>query len=328
VPLESTLSTLPRWLSGHLFANGDRDLLLTDMVRPTVAALLGDGRIDHFFFLRFDLGGPHIRLRLRTLAGREVSVGKTVEAAAASFFSRRPAPPDIPKDTIRQRNRAILAEDASERDDAVHPDQSILWPGWEPEADRYGGPALLPASLDFFAVSSARVLALLVEQAGLSRSRRLPGQLRLLAAQAWGMAGNREELESLLTWALPLPGHPLERFLTRGDQAFEKSRDGLVALLRSEVIGEASAEMLYSEAARRLRQEIATAPPDVRMRILKSQMHMTANRLGLSNPEEVHACRLLQRAAEALGDLQPHPAGPALPLGDLLPGAFTTWLHA
>jgi hypothetical protein len=319
---------LPRWRSGHLFDHGDRDLLLTDMVRPTVAALLGEGRIDHFFFLRFDLGGPHIRLRLRILAGTEAGVKRTVEAAAASFFSRRPTPQAIPIDTIRQRNRAILAEDPSERDDALQPDQSVLWPGWEPESDRYGGLALLPASLDFFAVSSARVLALLIEQAGLPRSRRLPGQLRLLAAQAWGMAGSAAELESLLTWALPPPGHPLERFVTLGDQAFEKSRDGLAALLRSEATGDAGLEMLYSEAARRLRQEIAAAPPDVRMRILKSQMHMTANRLGLSNPEEVHVSRLLQRAGEALGDLQPHPAGSDLALRDLLSGAFTTWLHA
>lgn len=298
------------------------------MARPAVAALLQEGLIDRFFFLRYDLGGPHIRLRLRlrTETDPGARVEKCVEKAAASFFSHRPAPRAIPIDTIRQRNRAILAEDPSERDDAVHPDRSVRWSGWEPESDRYGGPALLPASLDFFAVSSARALALLTGQSGLPRSQRLPGQLRLLAAQAWGMAGGAAELESLLTWALPPPGHPLEPLVARGDQAFEKSRDGLAALLRS-VAGEASAEMLYSEAARRLRQEIAVAPPDVRMRILKSQMHMTANRLGLSNPEEVHASRLLQRAAEALGNLQPHPAGSDSALSDLLPGAFTTWLH-
>jgi hypothetical protein len=327
VPLESTL---PRWRSGHLFDHGDRDLLLTGMVGPTAAALLGEGRIDRFFFLRFDLGGPHVRLRLRTFpeADPEAGVERSVEAAAASFFSRRPAPRNIPTDVIRQRNQTILAEDPSEQEDAVHPDRRVLWRGWEPESDRYGGPALLPASLDFFAVSSARALALLAEQTGLPRSRRLPGQLRLLASQAWGMASSVAELESLLTWALPPAGHPLEPFVARGDRAFEKSRDGLVDLLRAEASGGASPEMLYSEAARRFRHEIAAAPPDVRMRILKSQMHMTANRLGLSNPEEVHAGRLLQRAAEALGDLQTHPAGPALPLGDLLPRAFVAWLHA
>lgn len=297
------------------------------MVRPTVAALLEEGRIDSFFFLRFDLGGPHVRLRLRTLAGTEAGVERTVEAAAGSFFAHRPTPRPLSVETLRQRNQAILADDASEQDDAIHPDRSVLWPGWEPESERYGGRALFPASLDFFAVSSARALALLAEQTGLPRSRRLPGQLRLLAAQAWGMARSLAELEPLLTWALPSRGHPLEPLVARGDQAFEKSRDGLAALLRAAAAGEASPEMLYSEAARRFRHEVAAAPPDVRMRILKSQMHMTANRLGLSNPEEVHAGRLLQRAAEALGDLQPHPAGPALPLGDLLPRAFASWLH-
>ena len=326
MPFESTSS---RWRSGHLYDHGDRDLLLTGMVLPTVAALLAEGRIDHFFFLRYDLGGPHIRLRLRTVPETDPGAGvePSVEAALASFFSRRPASPSLPIDVIRQRNRAILAEEPSEQDDSVHPDRSVRWPAWEPESDRYGGPALLPGALDFFAVSSARVLSLLVEQSGIPRSRRLPGQLRLLAAQAWGMAGSAAELEALLAWALPPPGHPLERFVARGDQAFEKSRDGLVALLRSET-GEASPEMLYSEAARRLRQEIAAAPPDVRMRILKSQMHMTANRLGLSNPEEVHAGRLLRRAAEALGDLQPRPAGSGASLGELLPQAFSAWLDA
>lgn len=298
------------------------------MVRPAVAALLDQGRIDQFFFLRFDLGGPHVRLRLRlrALSGMDADVERTAEAAAAAFFAHRPTPGPLSAETIHQRNRVILAEDPSEQEDVVHPDRSVLWSGWEPESDRYGGPALLPASLDFFAVSSARALALLAEQTGLPRSRRLPGQLRLLAAQAWGMAGSVAELESLLSWALPPHGHPLERFVARGDQAFEKSRDGLVTLLRAGT-GEVSPEMLYSEAARRLRQEITAAPPDVRMRILKSQMHMTANRLGLSNPEEVHASRLLQRAAETLGDLQPHPAASGSSMRDLLPRAFATWIH-
>ena len=142
------------------------------------------------------------------------------------------------------------------------------------------------------------------------------------------MAGSAAELESSLAWALPPPGHPLEPFVARGDQAFAKSRDGLIALLRAEAAGGPSPEMLYSEAARRFRREIAAAPPDVRVRILKSQMHMTANRLGLSNPEEVHVSRLLQRAAEALGDLRPHPAGTGPALSGLLPGAFIEWLHA
>lgn len=338
MPSESTFS---RWLSGHLFDHGDRDLLLTRGVGPTVAALLGERRIDRFFFVRFDLGGPHVRLRLRPAPGVSASgVERSLATAAASYFSHRPPPPPLPAEVIRQRNQAILAEDPSERGDAVHPavhpdihpDTSLLWTGWEPELDRYGGPALFQASLDFFAVSSARALALLAEQSGAScsqgRSRRLPGQLRLLAAQAWGMAGDAAELEVSLAWALPPRGHPLEPFVARGDQAFEKSRDGLIALLRAEAAGGPSPEMLYSEASRRFRREIASAPPDVRARILKSQMHMTANRLGLSNPEEVHASRLLQRAAETLGDLRPHPAGEGPSLSDLLPNTFSVWVQA
>lgn len=321
-------STLSRWLSGHLFDHGDRDLLLTQVVRPTVAALLEEKRIDRFFFLRFDLGGPHVRLRLRSVP-QGAGVEWSVETAAASYFSRRPTPPPLSPEVIRQRNQVILAEDSSEWDDgAVHPDGSVLWTGWEPESGRYGGAALLPASLDFFAVSSARALSLLAEQSGLSRSRRLPGQLRLLAAQAWGMAGSPAELKLSLAWALPPPGHPLEPFVARGDQAFEKSRDGLAALLRAEASGDPGPEMLYSEAARQFRREIAPAPPDVRARILKSQMHVTANRLGLSNPEEVHVSRLLQRAGEALGNLQPRPSGAGPSLSGLLPGAFSRWLHA
>ncbi len=51
------------WRSYHLFYHGDRDLVLR--LWPTLAPLILSRIVDSFFFLRYSLGGPHIRIRLR-----------------------------------------------------------------------------------------------------------------------------------------------------------------------------------------------------------------------------------------------------------------------
>jgi len=64
-----------------------------------------------------------------------------------------------------------------------------------------------------------------------------------------------------------------------------------------------------------LAREIAGANAASRERVGTSQMHMTANRLGLSNPEEVYLGRLLVRAARDLLENEP---GVRRQLSDLL----------
>jgi hypothetical protein len=161
--------------------------------------------------------------------------------------------------------------------------------------------------------------------------------LRALAAQALGLARDEAELPRLLGYAAMAAapaGHPLAPFADRGDRAFEQQPEAFRRLLR-EACATGTEEAAVREEARRLAAEIRRAAPPASERILKSHLHMTANRLGIRNPEEAFLGRILWRAAHDSGGLAPdlrdawRAAFDVLldveeRLEDLLPAAFAT----
>src|SRR4029077_11347781 len=130
-----------RWRSCHLHYHGDGNLLLVQLVRPLAGSLLRSGAIDRFFFIRYELGGHHVRLRLRAAPGAGDAVDAAVTAAAADFFARLPSAHPLPAEAVARRTREILATDPSESDATFHPDNSLRIVPFIPEVDRYGGPA-------------------------------------------------------------------------------------------------------------------------------------------------------------------------------------------
>lgn len=290
------------WRSFHLHYHGDRDLLLLELVRPLAASLLARGQIDRFFFVRFLLGGPHIRLRLRPRPDPAGTIGYDVAAAAEAFFASHPSQASLPEEEIRRRNRLVLARAPHEHDDAVYPDNSLREVPFRPETERYGGPDLLDHSLDFFTLSSVSALRFLEAHGGEPRPRQLSEAFRMLARQALGCARTPEELQHLLQAPVESWGEPMAPAADRADQLFDRHRQDLLGLLRAEVESLASPE---TEAARRLAREIGDAGEDVRRRICTSQLHMTANRLGIEGAEEVYLARLLWRSARELAESAP-----------------------
>lgn len=296
------------WLAFHAHYHGNRDLLLTDWVRPVVEVLLAARRIRRFFFIRFDLGGPHVRLRLEIPDGHdatvEEAVEEAVERAANELFRRAPSTEPLAEEVIRRQSVGIVKLDPGEDDDTVYPDNSLHRAPFQPETERYGGPRLLEPSLDFFTLSSVRVLGFVAEHGDLPRGRQLSQALRLLFRQAVGLASGGEDLAALLEGLVTSRGDALAPIAERGDQIFEQQREVLSALLRQEIetLAEAGAPATFGTpcadagAARALADAVAGADPPTRHRIAWSQIHMTANRLGLTNPEEVYLSRLLARA--------------------------------
>jgi hypothetical protein len=323
------------WRSCHLFYHGDRNLLLDRLVRPLAGSLLAAGAINHFFFIRYELGGPHVRLRLRAAApGAVRDVEKAVEETAADFFARWPSSQSKPPELVRRWTLETLAADPSETDATLYPDNSLRIVPFVPEMDRYGGPELFGASLGFFALSSVRALGFARDFGGVPRSRQIPRILRALAEQALGFARDEPELLQLTGYAAVEEGHPLASFATRGDRAFEEQPEVLRRLLVDALPGTAGPEAGSPlDEARRLAAGLRSAEPALRERILKSHMHMTANRLGLQNPEEAYLGRILWRAAEEGGRLAPGLRGAWRPLDgepgleDLLPTAFAALME-
>ncbi|HSJ75614.1 MAG TPA: lantibiotic dehydratase C-terminal domain-containing protein, partial [Gemmatimonadales bacterium] len=184
-------SVLSRWQAYHFYYHDRQDLLLENLLRPLFITLLKQREIDSFFFVRSQLGGPHVRLRLRLrvhMLSNEVAVADALEEAAGPFFQASPSRVALADEEIRKINQGILQSDPSEMDDAIYPDNSVWAAPFRPEVDRYGGPRLFLESLAFFTVSSCEVLDFLHQQAGNPGARLLPFAFHLLGRQALGLA--------------------------------------------------------------------------------------------------------------------------------------------
>jgi hypothetical protein len=328
------------WLNYHLYYHQDLGAAIEGFVRPLVVGLLRPQGVDRFFFIRYWLGGPHIRIRLRPRPGASALVAEAVERQARNFLANQPSTSKSSPDSILRFNQEILASDAHEFDDSAYPDNKLLAFPFRPEIERYGGPALWRDSLDFFAISSATVLELLGRYGREPRPRQLALAFRVLACQALCFAGNDEDLVSHLRYAVDLWGGKMPRALEKAERVLVEQRGTFDQLFERELFllkagagavagaGE-EAKAQLGEAARRLAWIVRAADRDVRQRIGTSQLHMTANRLGLSNAEEVYLSRILTSLAgefiasgETPGELSSAAGAPLSSLRDLLPEAF------
>lgn len=334
------------WLNYHLYYHQDLDCAIHHFVRPLIIGLLRSDWIDSFFFIRYGLGGPHIRLRLHPRPGASVFVTEATEAGARDFLASRPSTSKLTREAILRGNQEILASDLHELDASVYPDNTLLTFPFRPEIERYGGPELWGDSLDFFALSSATVLELLGRYGSEPRSRQLALAFRVLACQALSFARDEEDLVSLLRYAVDIWGRKMPRALAKADRVFIEQRRTFDQLFERELYllaagpdavasaaEEAKAQL--GEAARHLAWIVHAVDRDVHQRIGTSQLHMTANRLGLSNGEEVYLSQFLTSIANGLiasgGALGILPAATGVlqeeetvisPLRDLLPRAL------
>jgi hypothetical protein len=316
------------WLNYHLYYHQDLSCAIDGFVRPVVAGLLRADAIDHFFFIRFWLGGPHIRLRLRPRPGAADRVVAAVDTRAQDFLASRPSTSKLDPEAVLRFNKRVLANDANELDDSVYPDNSLLAFPFRPEIERYGGPDLWRDSLDLFAVSSSTALDLLHAYGGEPRSRLLALAFRVLACQALSFAEDEDDLITHCLYAVDLWGNQMPRVLEKADRVlgeqrgtFERLFERELNLLETQGASE-DAKAQLGEAVRSLAWNVRRAGRDVRQRIGTSQLHMTANRLGLSNAEEVYLSRILGQVAsdfKATGKtLGTGPAAGVPPLKDLV----------
>jgi hypothetical protein len=277
-----------------------------------VAVLLDQGLIETFFFIRYALGGPHIRLRVVARPECRDAVRRKVEACSADFFNQRPSRNSIPADTIRRRNRGIVAGDplATEDDDRAYPDNSVSEHRVGFEVDRYGGLALLHHSLDLFALSSIQALYFVRARGECPAGKQVADILRIMARHAWGLARNAEEFIELAGFAVEFMGEQLVPCVEEGDRLFERQRQILRSVVRTtiEELAEGApatdpgSPFSFADLCRAFAVEIRDIEEGQRWFVCASQMHMSANRLGLFNPEEVYISRLFWRTARDLAE--------------------------
>jgi len=304
--MKKSESRSDRWISVHLYYYEDLERALRHFLPLLAHKLIAERQVlDRFYFIRYYLGGPHLRLRFRCLPGRRNVVERIFRESAEEFLEAWPSGKAIDPADIARANEGILRSDPFEQDDSIYPDNSFRVFPFRAEVDRYGGESLFRHSLDFFCVSSLAVLDFLESYGAWSRPKFLSGAARLLFAQAIGLAGSLGHLKELLGYAFEEKWGPVTK---KADSFYEQKRSAFQALIRgvsAEIVGSAPkpkgripwAEILHA-AAKFLARDIRAGDRLIQARILGSQMHMTANRMGLRNADEVYLGHLLHRALE------------------------------
>ncbi len=167
------------WLAAHLYYDGPWERFLTGAVRPFVARTLAEPGVQQYFFIRYWERGPHVRLRFK---GDAATLEERVKPALLGHFGRyfRAFP--------SRRTGPALTKPLPAGEEWF-PDHSVQFIPYEPETERYGGPAALAVAERQFEASSDAVLALLAQSPDWGYSRALGAaiQLHLGFAHAVGM---------------------------------------------------------------------------------------------------------------------------------------------
>jgi thiopeptide-type bacteriocin biosynthesis protein len=277
-----------RWLSAHLHVDGAvygpaADRAILDAVAPVAAECLRRRWARCAFFLRYTAGGPHLRLRL---LGRPGDLGAHV----------RPL--------IEDRVAAGVV-------------RGVDWVPYEPELDRYGGPAGVEVAERLFADSSRLAIELLAGLAADDRAARLGKALLAMLTLLHVFVGEREAAavtirrygQAYLAQQVPDPdrGRRLARAFEGG---LDRQADTLAAYVEAtwEALERRSGlppaleryRRRLGAARRRLRAVFerrllldAHGAPWARFEpaaaaIFPSYLHMTNNRLGVGIQEEVY----------------------------------------
>lgn len=301
----SRASLEDRWRAFHLFYHQDQERLLLELVTPLVGELLAEDAIDRFYFVRYDLGGPHVRLRWRVV-GDATEAEARLAAAAEEFFARTPSTESLAAGQIHKLNRSVLGSDlrSAATDDVVFPDNS--WGAFPVglEIERYGGPGRIDHSLELFTASSVRALELLRLESFSSPGKAQARFFSLLVQLGAAFAVDEAELFELAGYGARLLGAPFQLCIDEADRYFGQHRESLIALAARALDPKALEAESLAEAVRRFRVAGFDLSREWRWQIAASHIHMTANRLGLRNPDEVYLSRLAGRALRGLIELE------------------------
>ncbi len=308
------------WISAHLFYHDDLTPLLTGCVRPLVEELRREGLIDKYFFIRYWLGGPHVRLRLLpALTTTERQIKRRVEERVQAFFNAYPSTNQIDERAYdRLTEQLSRLEYQEDRRVPLYANNSLHYIPYVPEYEHYGGWEVMPEVETHFMESSELALELLGR--GISRNQRTAhGTSVFLLTLALGgtgceyLAGECEK--HLNAWRHVL-SEAAEQVAAQFERQYQQQRENLQRLVgsllhmvRQHTIEQSElpaarwfvcARKLYQhlaglEAAHALQISSRFSQISAPMQILRRCVHMHSNRLGISVLEEAYMLFLLQQ---------------------------------
>ncbi|MFT9669105.1 thiopeptide-type bacteriocin biosynthesis protein [Streptomyces rhizosphaericola] len=275
------------WLSLHCFlrsAPEDVDTLLTEEVAPLLDGLVAGGEAGGWFFIRYDEGGHHLRIRVR---GASEATAVSLADALAKAAGRLP-------DT----GAGAVTGQADHAEVRAVP--------YVPETARYGGPEALPVAEEVF-VRSSRVAVRAVRETPRG-SARLALAIDLAHTTALACGPDRLAAAQWLRrhaagwrWAEDVPLLAPRYVHARVNSVYALQRDDLVSRARAvrQALDDGTAPPVLTDWYDTVREADRTLcsgrPRPGRPHIWASQLHMLLNRLGLAPDEERAVCRLAAR---------------------------------
>lgn len=161
------------WRALHCFLSDTSRLerFLLDAVVPEMDRLLAGQLLQRWFYIRYDEGGHHLRLRLSDLT--EPEYGALAQRLAGALAAFKPAPVEAPAEGDAPAPHPWLR--------SRHGEASVIGFPYDPEVQRYGGAHALPVSEKLFFISS-RLSAEMLRKAGAAMPTRLAIAADLMTA--------------------------------------------------------------------------------------------------------------------------------------------------
>ncbi|MCC6411000.1 MAG: thiopeptide-type bacteriocin biosynthesis protein [Saprospiraceae bacterium] len=269
----------PVWLSLHFYPLETQDVFLARALRPFLAQNVWNTPGARFFFIRFeDEKGPHLRLRFR---GEPTWLQETLLPAFETLVKDRGSWNEVPYDA---------------------------------ESDRFGGEEAMAWAEEHFHLS-ARVVLDRLAQPEFTYGDALYDALRLNAMMLHAAGFNRERAAwyfgQLTDQWLPLFFRPEKEDKAQDNawmqdvrEQFEQSFQAQEAALRPVMdalwdalqTGKSDAKQPEWRRWHMGNEMILAELGDNLERALPSLIHLSNNRLGVTNPDEVFVCYVLSRA--------------------------------
>ena len=171
LPIISDSEAPGEWIAVHVFYSSNNHPLLVDVIGPFIEQLRAEGLLDRWFFIRYWMEGPHLRIRLRARrAGDTHAIAHRLFSLLDEFLEDRPALYEV-DDTENAElfKQMFLGEYSEEKWDELYgsegtmglrPNNSYVVRRYEPAIDRYGGPKAIDVAEWHFEHSSDTVIRL------------------------------------------------------------------------------------------------------------------------------------------------------------------------
>jgi thiopeptide-type bacteriocin biosynthesis protein len=290
-----------KWISAYLFYSHSACELIRDFIPLFIESVRLENSLSRFFFIRYNESGPHIRLRVKIESSLETNWRQKLESEWKYFIalhitketSARPMPP---------ANKYL-----------------IKFVAYQPEYERYGGFQVMAAAEMQFEGSSKAILMSITDCAHWTKKTELILALKMnivfFLSLDFSTKAMMEICKIFIQEWLPTlydPGKPASEeksfFLLQFNEKFTAYRDQIVPAVSQFLDdfrdGKSRHEILtgYYLVNQQVKVIYERNGYDLtkKMDIITSFMHMTHNRIGISNADEAYLIYLLYKCLENL----------------------------